>query len=82
MSEKWTSRGQDAGKAVKRAAEVTANGVNKITAAVARNDGRVADGTQAVAQAVGTGLDKAGRGVAAVTRQAGQVAARRSHSLG
>ena len=70
MSEKWNARGHAAGEAIKRTAEVTANGVNKVTAAVARNDGRVADGTQAVAQAVGAGLDKAGRSVAAVTHQA------------
>ena len=53
MSEKWNARGHAAGEAVKRTAEVTANGVNKVTAAVARNDGRVADGAQAVAHAVG-----------------------------
>ena len=70
MTEKWNAHGHVAGQAIKRAAEVTANGVNKVTAAVARNDGRVADGTQAVAQAVGNGLNKVGRGVAAVTHQA------------
>lgn len=70
MAEKWNARGRAAGEAVKRVAEAAANGVNQVTAAVARNDGRVADGAEAGAQVVGTGLDKAGRSVAAATQQA------------
>ena len=70
MSEKWNAHGHAAGEAVKRAGEAAANGVNQVTAFVARNDERVADGAQAAAQAVGTGLDKAGRSVAAATQQA------------
>ena len=72
MSEKWNARGHAAGEAVKRAAEAAANGVNQVTAVVARNDGRVADGAQAAAQALGAGLDKAGRNVDAATQQAGK----------
>ena len=72
MSEKNYARGHATGEAVKRAAETTENGVNKLTAAVARNDGRVADGTQAAVQVIGTGLNKVGLSIAAATQQAGK----------
>lgn len=71
MSEKWDARGRSAADAVKRGAEATANGVHHVTDFVARNDGRVADSMQAVTQVVGVGLDKAGRGLASASHQAG-----------
>ena len=71
MSEKWDARGRSAADAVKRGAEATANGVHHVTDFVARNDGRVADSMQAVTQVVGVGLDKAGRGLASASQQAG-----------
>lgn len=70
MSEKSNAHGHTAGEAIKRTREAAANGVNQVTAFVARNDERVADSAQAAAQAVGAGLDKAGRSVAAATQQA------------
>jgi hypothetical protein len=65
MTEKWNERGRTAANAVKRGAEATANGIHTATNFVARNDGRVADGAQAVTQVLGGGLDK----VAAVSPQ-------------
>lgn len=73
MSDSSDSRTRKATDAVKRAAEVTANGIYQATDFVARNDGRIADGAQAVTGAVGSGLDKAGRGLASTSRRASQV---------
>lgn len=73
MSDSSNSRTRKATDAVKRGAEVTANGIYQATDFVARNDGRIADGAQAVTGAVGSGLDKAGRGLASASRRASQV---------
>ena len=67
------SRTRKATDAVKRGAEVAANGIYQATDFVARNDGRIADGAQAVTGAVGSGLDKAGRGLASASRRTSQV---------
>jgi hypothetical protein len=72
MSEKWNERGRIAASAVKRGAEATANGLHTATNFVARNDGRVADGAQAVTQVLGGGLDKVGGSLAAASQQASQ----------
>ncbi len=73
MSDKSYSRGADAAAAVRRGAEATANVIHDVTSSVARNDGRVADGTEAGARAVGAGLDKAGHVFSAVGQQASKV---------
>jgi hypothetical protein len=62
--------GASAADAVKHGAEATANGIHHVTSFVARNDGRVADGTEAVTRAVGVGLNKAGHGLSAAGQQA------------
>ncbi len=72
MTDKWKARGRAAGVLAKSAAEATANGVNQVTALIARHDATVADGAQAATQAVGTTLDKAGRSVAVATQRAGK----------
>lgn len=72
MSEKWNERGRTAANAVKRGAEATANGIHTATSFVAGNDGRVADGAQAVTQVLGGGLDKMGGSLAAASQQASQ----------
>lgn len=73
MSDSSTSRTRKATDAVKRGAEVAANGIYQATDFVVRNDGRIADGAQAVTGAVGSGMDKAGRGLAAASQQASRV---------
>lgn len=73
MSDSSNSRTRKATDAVKRGAEVTANGIYQATDFVARNDGRIADGAQAFTGAVGSGLDKAGRGLASASRRTSQV---------
>ena len=70
MSDKWNTRGRNAANAVKRGAEATANSVHDMTNAVARNETRVADGTQAVTQTVGSGMDRGGQMLAAIGKQA------------
>lgn len=72
MSDSPNSRARKAADAVKRGAEVAANGIYQATDFVARNDGRIADAAQAVTGAVGSGLDKAGKGFASAGQQAGQ----------
>ena len=73
MSDSPNSRARKAADAVKRGAEVTANGIYQATDFVVRNDGRIADGAQAVTGAVGSGMDKAGRGLTSASRQASQL---------
>ena len=73
MSDSSHSRARKATEAVKRGAEVTANGIYQATDFVVRNDGRIADGAQAVTGVVGSGLDKAGKGLASASQQASQV---------
>ena len=73
MAEKWNTRGRMAADAVKRGAEVAANGVHQATDFVARSDGRVADGAQVVTQVAGAGLDKAGQAMASAGRQVSKV---------
>jgi hypothetical protein len=70
MSTKWQERGRTAASAVKRGAEVTANGIHTATGFVARNDGRVADGVQVVTQVIGGGLDKVGDSLASASQHA------------
>lgn len=70
MSEKWKERGIKTAKTVKRGAEATANSIHQVTNAVTRNEGRMADGVQAATHTVGVGLNKAGRGLSEVGRQA------------
>lgn len=70
MSEKWREHGRTAASAVKRGAEATANGVHQATSFVTRNDGRVADGAQAVTRTVGSGLDKVGESLSSASKQA------------
>lgn len=70
MSEKWREHGRTAASAVKRGAEATANGVHQATSFVARNDGRVADGAQAVTRTIGSGLDKVGESLFSASQQA------------
>ncbi len=53
MSDSSNSRSRKATDAVKRGAEFTANGIYQATDFVVRNDGRIADGAQAVTGAVG-----------------------------
>ena len=72
MSTKWQEYGPTAASAVKYGAEATANGIHAATNFVARNDGRVADGAQAVTQVLGGGLDKVGGSLAAASQQASQ----------
>lgn len=72
MSEKWSTRGRMTADAVKRGAEVTANGVHQVTNFVARNDGRVADGAQLITHILGSGLDRTGKGLSSASKQAGQ----------
>jgi len=50
-----------------------ANRIHQTTDFVVRNDGRIADGAQAVTGVVGSGLDKVGRGLAAASQKASQV---------
>lgn len=69
MSEKWNAHGRVVSDAVKRGAEVTANGVHHVTNFVARNDVPVADGAQALTQVVGVGLDKTGQALSAAGQQ-------------
>ncbi len=73
MSDSSNSRTRKATDAVKRGAEVAANGIYQATDFVARNDGRIADGAQAFTGVVGSGLDKAGRGLASASRRTSQV---------
>ena len=73
MSDSSNSRARKATESIKRGAEATANGVYRVTDLVARNDGRIADGAQAVTGVVGSGLDKAGKGLASASQQASQV---------
>ncbi len=73
MSDSSNSRARKATESIKRGAEATANGVYLVTDLVARNDGRIADGAQAVTGVVGSGLDKAGKGLASASQQASQV---------
>lgn len=73
MSDSSNSRVRKATEALKRGAEKGANGVYQATEFVARNDGRIADGAQAVTGVVGSGMDKAGRGLAAASQQVSQV---------
>ena len=73
MSDSSNSRTRKATDAVKRGAEVTANGIYQATDFVARSDGRIADGAQAVTGAVGSGMDKVGRGLASASQQASRV---------
>ena len=73
MSDSSNSRARKATESIKRGAEATANGVYLVTDLVARNDGRIADGAQAVTGVVGSGLDKAGKGLASTSQQASQV---------
>ena len=73
MSDSSNARTRNATDAVKRGAEVAANGIYQATDFVVRNDGRIADGAQAVTGAVGSGIDKAGRGLASVSQQASRV---------
>lgn len=73
MSDSSNSRVRNTTEALKRGAEKGANGVYQATEFVARNDGRIADGAQAVTGVVGSGMDKAGRGLAAASQQASQV---------
>lgn len=70
MSDSSNSRTRKASDAVKRGAEVAANGIFQATDFVVRNDGRIGDGAQAVTGVVGSGLDKAGRGLASASQQA------------
>lgn len=73
MSDSSNSRSRKATDAVKRGAEFTANGIYQATDFVVRNDGRIADGAQAVTGAVGSGMDKLGRGVTSASHQASQL---------
>lgn len=73
MSDSSNSRARKATESIKRGAEATANGVYLVTDLVARNDGRIADGAQAVTGVVGSGLDKAGKGLASASQQASHV---------
>ena len=57
-------------KALRQGAETTANGLYRLTSYVARNDGRIADGAQAVTRVVGSGLDKAGDGLSVAAKRA------------
>lgn len=72
MSDRSNSRARKATDAVKRGAEVAANGIYQTTDFVVRNDGRIADGAQAVTGVVGSGLDKVGKGLASASQQASQ----------
>lgn len=72
MSDRSNSRARKATDAVKRGAEVAANGIYQTTDFVARNDGRIADGAQAVTGVVGSGLAKVGKGLASASQQASQ----------
>lgn len=67
------SRASKATDAVKRGAEVAANGIYQAKDLLVRNDGRIADGTQAVTATVGAGLDKAGGLLASASQQASHV---------
>jgi hypothetical protein len=73
MSDSSHSRARKATEAVKRGAEVTANGIYQATDFVVRNDVRIADGAQAVTGVFGSGLDKAGKGMASASQQASQL---------
>lgn len=72
MSDSSNSRTRKGTDGVKRGAEITANSIYQATDFVVRNDGRIADGAQAATVAVGSGLDKAGRGLASASQQASQ----------
>lgn len=72
MLDSSNSRTRRATDAVKLGAEVTANSVYQATDFVVCNDGRIADGAQAVTSVIGSGLDKAGRGIATASQQASQ----------
>lgn len=72
MSNTYYSRMRKAGDVVKGGAEATANGIFQATEFVVRNDDRIADVTEAATAAVGSGLDKAGRGLAFASQQASQ----------
>ena len=61
MSDSSNSRTRKATDAVKRGAEVAANGIYQATDFVARNDGRIADGAQAFTDAVLTLLSNTGQ---------------------
>ncbi len=70
MTDQWRARGLGTAEAVKRGAEATANGIHRATSFVARNDGRIADGAQAVTHVAGATIDKSGRLIAEASRQA------------
>ena len=73
MSDKWKDRGQKVAGVVKRGAEITANGVYKVTNTVARNEDRVADGAQAVTRVAGSSLNKAVQEISAAGQRTGKV---------
>lgn len=73
MPDRSNSRTSKATDAVKRGAEVAANGIYQATDFVVRNDGRIADGTQMATAAVGAGLDKVGSSLASASQQATQM---------
>ncbi len=70
MSDQTTKQGSNTASALKRGAEAAANGFYQATSFVARNDGSVADGAQAVTRAVGAGLDKVGDGLSVAGKRA------------
>ena len=72
MSGRWSERGRKAAEAVRRGAEVAANSIHQVTNTVVRNEGRMADGAQAVTQKVGVELDKAGRAFSNMANQASE----------
>ena len=73
MSEKWNARGRDAASAIKRTAEASANGIHRISNAVARHDGKIADGARSLTEALGNGIDKGGRSLTSAGRQTSHV---------
>ena len=70
MCEKWNARSRDAANAIKRSAEFSANEIHRISNAVARHDGKIADGAQAFTEALGNGFDKGGKSLASAGREA------------
>jgi len=72
MSEKWIARGRDAAEAFKQGAENSAHEIHRISDALARHDGKIADETQALTQALGGSFDTGGKALESTGQQASQ----------
>lgn len=73
MSAERKNPGSKSAGSFKRGSETTANVVYRAAELIARQDNRVANGTQTVTEVIGTGLQSAGLGLSGVGQQASKV---------